>query len=192
MYSSLFKHNALTNFKISQNTNFRHHNCRSTQFPSPKFDHPNTVVDPPRTATQTYVFHSHERSVESVGHSETEEKYQALGLGRRAMTEVDSPRFAVGLGRRFASCDLYPVYSCRPSSLPPGIPRDVCGYLTRENNLRKYIALTCPTDADKHCHHAGVLKFVPKLGLLRNGRSFNFPLKYILDILSSALLIRLV
>ena len=60
------------------------------------------------------------------------------------MTEVDSPRSAVGLGRRFASCDLYPVYSCCPSSFPPGIPRDVCGYLTRENNLRKYIALTCP------------------------------------------------
>lgn len=60
------------------------------------------------------------------------------------MTEVDSPRSAVGLGRRFASCDLYPVYSCCPSGFPPGIPRDVCGYLTRENNLRKYIALTCP------------------------------------------------
>lgn len=44
--------------------------------------------------------------------------------------------------RRFASCDLYPVYSSYPSRPPPGISRDVCGYLTRENNLRGYIVLT--------------------------------------------------
>lgn len=42
---------------------------------------------------------------------------------------------------RFASCDLYPVYSSCPSRPPPGISRDVCGYLTRENNLRGYIVL---------------------------------------------------
>nr|KAF7390603.1 hypothetical protein H0235_017765 [Vespula pensylvanica] len=30
---------------------------------------------------------------------ETEEKCRALGSGWRAMTEVDSPRFAVGLAR---------------------------------------------------------------------------------------------
>lgn len=89
------------------------------------------------------------------------------------MTEVDSPRSAVGLGRRSASCDLYPVYSCCPSSLPPGIPRDVCGYLTRENNLRKYIALTCPTDATKYRHHAEVLKFLPKLDSLWNKKKRN-------------------
>lgn len=40
---------------------------------------------------------------------------------------------------RFASCDLYPVYSSCTSRPPPGISRDVCGYLTRENNLRGYI-----------------------------------------------------
>lgn len=42
---------------------------------------------------------------------------------------------------RFASCDLYPVYSSCPSRPSPGISRDVCGYLTRENNLRGYIVL---------------------------------------------------
>lgn len=89
-----------------------------------------------------YSHFTHSRRV--VGCSESEEKCLALGSEWRAMTEVDSPGSAVGLGRRFASCDLYPVYSSCPSSLPPGIPRDVCGYLTRENNLRKYIALTCP------------------------------------------------
>lgn len=79
------------------------------------------------------------------GVREVEEKCRALGSGWRAMTEVDSPRFAVGLSpataRRFASCDLYPVYSSCPSRPPPGISRDICGYLTRENNLRGYIVV---------------------------------------------------
>jgi len=51
--------------------------------------------------------------------------------------------------RRFASCDLYPVYSWYLSRPPPGISRDVCGYLTRENNLRGYIVLAhCEMESD--------------------------------------------
>lgn len=41
---------------------------------------------------------AHTRSMwPAAGVREAEEKYRALGSGWRAMTEVDSPRFAVGL-----------------------------------------------------------------------------------------------
>lgn len=48
------------------------------------------------------------------------------------------------VGRARESCDLCRVYSSTGSSpesqLLKGFQRDVCGYLTRENNLRGYIA----------------------------------------------------
>lgn len=66
------------------------------------------------------------------------------------MTEVDSPRSAWDLAAASRVVIYIPAIFLLPPPVHPssGIPRDVCGYLTRENNLRKYIALTCPPMQD--------------------------------------------